>query len=180
MLIHVRYDEIALKGKKRPWFEQRLRENVARMLDVPVKHIQRTRGRLVLDLPALDDPREALDALGRTFGVASAGVVRVVPQAQDLAVATDVATELAREAIARGLRRFKVESRRADKKFPIGSQEVSFQVGSEVHDRVPELIVDVHDPEFVIHIEVRRRGSRSTPTARPAPAGSRPGRAAPG
>ena len=50
---------------------------------------------------------------------------------------------------------FKVESKRADKSFPMTSIELSQYVGGMIHDAYPHLKVDVHDPEFTIHLEVR-------------------------
>lgn len=156
MLLHVRYDEIGLKGRKRPWFEKLLRENVARQLGIPAGRVTRTGGRLTVDLPPEHDPDEALAALTRTFGVSSASVVRIVPQ--DLAAASAVAIELARAGLAAGKRTFKLETRRPDKRFPMGSHQVSAELGHAVLEAVPGLRVDVHAPELTIHCEVRDEG----------------------
>jgi len=50
---------------------------------------------------------------------------------------------------------FKVESKRSDKSFPMTSVELSQYVGGELNEAYPEVEVDVHDPELVVHIEVR-------------------------
>ena len=110
MLIHVRYDEIALKGGRRGWFEQRLCENVARQLDVPRAQVKRTWGRILIDLPGVDDPKEPLAAIARTFGVASAGVVQMVDIAGGVEAVTPIAIELAKTALAEGKTTFKVET----------------------------------------------------------------------
>ncbi|RMG15835.1 MAG: tRNA 4-thiouridine(8) synthase ThiI [Planctomycetota bacterium] len=153
MLIHVRYDEVALKGGRRGWFEERLRENVARQLGVPLGRVRRTRGRLLVDLPADADPRAALAALGRTFGVASAAEVHRVPK--ELAAAEEIAVRLAEELVAAGRTRFKCEVRRADKSFPEGSYAIAARLGARVLEEIPGARVDVHEPEFVIGVEVR-------------------------
>ena len=50
---------------------------------------------------------------------------------------------------------FKVETRRSDKAFPMTSIQLSQYVGSELSDAFPNVAVDVHNPEFVVHVEVR-------------------------
>ena len=52
-------------------------------------------------------------------------------------------------------RTFKVESKRADKAFPLTSIQLSQWVGGELDERYPDLRVDVHHPELTIHLEVR-------------------------
>ena len=50
---------------------------------------------------------------------------------------------------------FKVETRRADKSFPMTSIQVSQYVGGELADRFPDTKVDVHEPELTVHVEIR-------------------------
>ena len=50
---------------------------------------------------------------------------------------------------------FKVESKRADKSFPMGSIQLSQWVGGALHDAFPHLKVDVHHPELTVFVEVR-------------------------
>ena len=50
---------------------------------------------------------------------------------------------------------FKVESKRADKTFPLTSIQISQQVGGALHQAFPMCEVNVHDPELVVHIEIR-------------------------
>ena len=50
---------------------------------------------------------------------------------------------------------FKVESKRADKRFPMSSIQLSQYVGGLLHDRFTHLIPDMHTPELVVNVEVR-------------------------
>ena len=50
---------------------------------------------------------------------------------------------------------FKVESKRADKSFPMTSIQLSQYVGGELDELYPNLKVDVHRPELTVHLEVR-------------------------
>ncbi len=86
------------------------------------------------------------------------------------------ATEsVANKAIASGARRFKVETRRSDKSFPLGSYELAAKLGEEILNAEPSLRVDVHKPDFVIAIEIRERAyvySQNIPGPRGLPTGS--------
>ena len=50
---------------------------------------------------------------------------------------------------------FKVESRRADKKFPLNSMELNRQMGGFLLRQFPQLKVDVHNPDIMLQLEIR-------------------------
>ena len=52
-------------------------------------------------------------------------------------------------------KRFKVEAKRSDKRFPMTSVEIAIEVGGYLDDRCEELIVDVHEPEVTVKVEIR-------------------------
>jgi len=85
----------------------------------------------------------------------------------------DAAVEAARQASEGRALSFKVETRRSDKSFPLGSYETSAAAGERILDALPALRVDVHDPDFTVNIEIREkayvygsteRGQRGLPT----------------
>jgi len=86
------------------------------------------------------------------------------------------ATEsVANKAIASGARRFKVETRRSDKSFPLGSYAMCAKAGEILLEKFPTLAVDVHNPDFVVNIEIRERAyvyGHTEPGARGLPSGS--------
>lgn len=162
--------ELTLKGKNRDEFELRLRKNLQQRLKGNSCTISLRRGRFYLSAP--DSAREKVtEALSNTPGIAAWALAHCTEKTME-----DICREaliLAREAFDSGYRTFKVESRRADKDFPIQSTELSRQVGSAILEALPSLAVDVHAPAFVIHIEVReqvwlygatQRGIRGLPT----------------
>lgn len=159
MLIHVRYDEIALKGGKRTWYERQLRRNLAALTGLPLSRIERPHGRLAIRVEEGEDPAPILDGLARTFGTAGARIGLELPRGADaeadFAALTPVVVGLARDAAAAGKRTFKLETNRADKSFAIPSQQVSAKLGAIVLREVPALRVDVHAPDVVISVELR-------------------------
>ncbi|MBO7303797.1 MAG: tRNA 4-thiouridine(8) synthase ThiI, partial [Clostridia bacterium] len=55
----------------------------------------------------------------------------------------------------RGKRTFKVDARRADKKFPLTTPEISREIGGIILSLVRGIKVDVHKPEVTVTVEVR-------------------------
>lgn len=85
------------------------------------------------------------------------GYSRAVLCPKTLASILDAAVGVAAQAIAAGEKRFKVETRRSDKSFPLGSYAMSAKAGEFLLERFPSLVVDVHEPDFVVNIEIRER-----------------------
>jgi thiamine biosynthesis protein ThiI len=151
-VVLVRWGEIFLKGDNRSFFERALVDRARRAVEkLPGVQIDRTHGRLVV-WPGDAGAKKAVRALERVFGIVSVSPGRVV--ARDLAAISAVAVELARtEAQKHARPTFKVESRRSDKRFPMGSMEVSREVGAAVVGALG-LPVDVHTPAFTIGVEI--------------------------
>jgi thiamine biosynthesis protein ThiI len=151
----LRYGEIFLKGQNRGFFERRLVENTKRAAkSVAGARIERTHGRILCWPPEEDvGGRRTLRALERVFGFTSLSPAAVVPKNMD-AIST-AAVESARREVARrgGRPSFKVETRRADKRFQPASPEVSKQVGAAVVQAL-DLPVDVHTPQLHIGVEI--------------------------
>src|SRR5262245_19635779 len=153
-VVLVRWGEIFLKGDNRGYFEHALVEGARRAVEpIAGTRVERTHGRLLVwpgEGPG--DGRRVVRALQRLFGVVNLSPARVVPRQLDAIGAT--AVELARAAAAKHARpTFKVESRRADKRFAIGSMDVSRAVGAAVVAALG-LPVDVHDPAFTVGVEI--------------------------
>ena len=50
---------------------------------------------------------------------------------------------------------FKVESKRSDKRFPLNSIQISQEIGGRLAEEFPNVLVDVHNPDYTVNIEVR-------------------------
>jgi len=151
-VVLVRWGEIFLKGDNRSFFERALVDRARRAVDkLPGAKVEHTHGRLLV-WPGDAGAKKAVRALERVFGIVSLSPARVV--ARELGAISAVAVELARsEAQAHARPTFKVESRRSDKRFPMGSMEVSREVGAAVVGALG-LPVDVHTPAFTIGVEI--------------------------
>ena len=155
-LILVRYEEIFLKGLNKPTFESKLIKNMKHVLNgLGAISVKISQSRVYVEPENEDYPvDEAIKRLTKVFGIASVSPVHKTESN------TEVIYEKARELAAKlraesGYRTFKVETKRADKKFPVPSMEVSREAGAVILRTVPGLKVDVNNPDFVIHIEIR-------------------------
>lgn len=151
----VRCGEIALKGMNKPYFERVLLERIRRNLKkYDGVEANRREGLIFVKAPARYDADEVIQDISRVFGVAS------VSHAAEVASDLDVIYEAAGEYMAdlmksRNIATFKVETKRADKSFPVESPEISKRVGGAVLKRCKVLKVDVHQPDCVLYVNVR-------------------------
>ena len=149
----VKTHELALKGKNRPWFMQRLTDNLRRSTrDAGVDAVWQ--GRLMIGLTLADESCwPAVQSRVRDcFGVAK--FFRAYEYPQDLAV---VQERLAQLLPARQFRTFRIAANRGDKRFPLNSPAVNRQLGRFVEE-LTGAAVDLTNPELTIHLDIQPRG----------------------
>ena len=157
-LILLKLGEVVLKGLNRHTFEDKLMSNIRRRLQHCGKfHVYSKQSTIYVE-PQEDtcDMDAAYAACKQIFGVIS--VTRAKPCEKDKDAILACAKAYLDEQL-RGAKSFKVETKRSDKKFPMNSMEISQYVGGLLHDAYPHLIVDVHDPELCVHVEVREKAA---------------------
>ena len=145
----VHYQEIALKGRNRPWFVERLVTNIrAAMTGVDGAGVRALMGRIELQHAAGDDWPEVRDRLSRVPGVAN--FLRAVPAACDFdAIVETVLGQLAEvEADS-----FRVTARRADKRFPLTSPQIERELGGRIK-AAKGWRVDLDRPALTVRVEV--------------------------
>ena len=148
-----RYAEVALKGANRPRFERALAQR-ARHLLPPRADVEVRGGRLVVRLPAGASAAASLAALRRCFGLVSVELAVRLPRTVEEDGLAEACLSFAARAMAAGARSFKIAARRADKSYPLNSLELARRLGARV--AAAGLRVDVHTPDLVIGVDVRR------------------------
>ncbi|MEA4965668.1 MAG: tRNA uracil 4-sulfurtransferase ThiI [Oscillospiraceae bacterium] len=157
-LFLLKLGEVILKGANRRVFEDRLRTNVTRRMrsygSFSVSLLQST----VYVEPENEecDLEGAWEACGAIFGIISICRCRACEKELDaieLAVRDYLGDELA------AARSFKVESRRADKRFPMTSIQISQEIGGRLAAAYPALSVDVHHPDYTVNVEIREHAA---------------------
>jgi thiamine biosynthesis protein ThiI len=147
----VHYQEIALKGKNRPWFISRLVQNVRQATsDLDIKAVRPLMGRLELVLGPTATYDQARERLLRVFGVANFSKAARAPLDIE-AIAAAILGDLGdRETPS-----FRVTVKRADKGFPMKSPEIEREVGGRVK-LAKGWHVDLDEPALTITVEMMK------------------------
>ncbi len=161
----IKYGELQLKGQNRGQFERRLCANIRRALRGEAE-LERRHGRLLLRSDAGQE--QVRRVLERTFGIV--GFSRALQVDKEPLQLEAAALELAPGLRAERGPRFKIEARRSDKSFPLDSYGIACRLGALLRGSIPELIVDLHHPDWVLNVEIRERAYLYGPPS-PAPGG---------
>ena len=153
-MILLKLGELVLKGLNRRSFEDKLQANIYRRLNHLGQFRVYTRQSTTYVEPMNDDcdMDGAWEALKKVFGVVGLSRARACDKDKDAILAAT--REYLGDKLA-AASTFKVETKRADKSFPMTSIQLSQYVGGELDDLYPDLKVDVHHPELTVHIEIR-------------------------
>ena len=144
----VHYQEIALKGRNRPWFIARLVRNLRiATADLDVTRVRPLMGRIELSLGPSAKWADIKDRLERVFGVANFSVAGRVPL--DLnGMAASILADLGNPSVES----FRVSARRADKRYPLTSPQIEREVGGRIKE-ARGWRVDLENPQLTIHLE---------------------------
>ena len=152
----IKYGEIGLKGKNRYIFEDALMNQMRYALNRVEGsfHVHRSQGRIYVECEGYYDYEETLEALKKVFGIVGiCPVVHVEDKGfEDLKkVVVDYMDKMYPDKNTT----FKVDARRGKKSYPKTSMEINCDLGEAILEAFPEIRVDVHKPEVMLHIEVR-------------------------
>jgi thiamine biosynthesis protein ThiI len=179
--IVVHYQELALKGKNRPWFLGRLVRNLRRALsDLDVRSVRALMGRIEVVLGPEATRQEVGERISRVFGIANFSYAGSTPIENGRSERTGPTADL--DAIANAIlgdlgdrtcSSFRVSARRADKRFPMTSPQIEREVGGRIKE-ARGWIVNLDDPDLTIHVELltdqafyffgKERGAGGLPT----------------
>ncbi len=151
----LKYGEISLKGKNRPFFERMLVSNIRRQLGAFAVRVTQRVGRIYVHYQEAEADGVRHE-LGKIFGVISyARTVRCGKTFEELCAAGLV---LAREALtSRASLTFKIEARRTDKSFPLSSYDIACRLGDYLSAECPGLAVNVRRPDWLLTVEIREQ-----------------------
>ena len=153
-MILCKLGEVVLKGLNRRSFEDKLIGNLRRRTAKCGNFRIYSKQSTIYVEPVNDesDLTAAYAACKQVFGVIA--VSRALPCEKDVQAIIRTAKDYLAPEFARA-KDFKVESKRADKTFPLTSIQLSQQVGGALHQAFPRCAVNVHDPELTVFIEIR-------------------------
>ena len=154
-ILIVRCGEVALKGMNKPYFERmlvdRIRKNLKEFHGVDVR---RQEGLIFVRADKALDIQAIIKQVSKVFGVASISQAVEAPSELD-AIGAEAVKYMLGLIEEKGVKTFKVEAKRADKNFPVKSPEIGRIIGAKVLIGCKVLKVDVHEPDVLLHVDVR-------------------------
>lgn len=154
----IRYGEIGIKGKNRYLFEDALVRQIRFALTEAEGSFQvyKSQARIYVDCEGDFDYDEVIECLKRVFGIV--GICPVIRAANTgFTELAEAVVSYIGEMYPEQNKTFKVEARRADKQYPLTSMEINCELGGAILDAYPQMKVDVHHPEILLHVEVRQQ-----------------------
>ena len=152
----IKYAEIGTKGKNRYIFEDILCKNINRKLKPYGDfYIRKEQGRIFVECKSDYDYEDVVNALGKVFGIVGICPV-VVEENTEFENLKQKVIDYVEKAYDRKNFTFKVFTRRNDKTYPMTSMEVSAELGHFLLEAFPDLAVDVHSPQEIINVEIRK------------------------
>lgn len=169
-IILCKLGEVVLKGLNRHSFETKLMSNIRRRTQKFGKFKIYSRQSTIYVEPVGDacDLAGAYAACKQVFGLIA--IARAVPCEKSKEAILETAKAYLGDSLLKA-GSFKVESKRADKSFPMSSIQISQWVGGMLHDAFPHLKVDVHTPELTVYVEIREDAAYVHAPAEPAAGG---------
>lgn len=154
----IKYAEIGIKGKNRYIFEDALVKHIRRALKRVEGNfsVSKAMGRIYVNVESDYDYDEVMEALQCIFGIVWICPVVQIPDHGFEDLSKQVVEYIERVYPERP-KTFKVDSRRSRKNYPLNSQEMNRELGGIILDAFPDMKVDVHTPEMMLHIEVREK-----------------------
>ncbi len=153
-IILIKNGELALKGLNRSNFEDMLIKNMRRRLkDLGDADIRKSQSTIYVEPKSDDyDFEEALERVSRIFGIAAFSRACVCEKTIE-----DILSRSPEylKTVMENIKTFKVEAKRADKRFPLTSPEICREVGGMLLQKFPHLKVDVHNPDRIVYVEIR-------------------------
>ena len=150
--IVIHYQEIALKGKNRPWFVARLVRNLREATkDLDVRDVRALQGRIELVLGDATSWEAARDRVATVFGIGNFARAGRAPLDVDR-----IAAEILKDLGPENPPSFRLSARRSDKRFPLTSPQIEREIGGRIKE-ARGWHVDLSHPAFTIHVEALSR-----------------------
>lgn len=162
----IRYHEVALKRGNRPYFVELLKRNLRSSVEgLGLKEVKNLQGRLCMVFNGEADSDEIRRRLACVFGVANFSFAERT--AVDL---EDLKSKILESLKGKEFSSFRIQTKRADKTFPLNSPDVNREVGAAVK-AYSGAQVDLKNAELTIGIEILSRDAFFSLDKIPGPGG---------
>lgn len=148
-IILIKYGELSTKKDNINFFLTKLRDNIKFALKEIDATVDYDLGRMYIHTSEYD---KAIERLKNVFGIHEMNICYVIPSLDVEEVGHHVVNLLK----AKEFNTFKVETKRSNKNIPETSISLSKKMGGIILKNIPDLKVDVNNPEVLVNIEYRR------------------------
>ena len=153
-VILIRYGEIHLKGKNRPFFERALRLQIKNSCKDVDYNVSMLGGRYYVSGYEIKYEEKLVQEIIKIFGIHSISIAFEVEKDKDKLI--EAAISIAKsQNITQGT--FKVAVKRADKTFKMKSMKLAALIGEKILDEYQDLSVKMKEPDHMIYIEIREK-----------------------
>lgn len=160
-VLMIKYGEIALKGMNKPYFERVLMERIRKAVkDYSDASVWRYEGVVFARTSDSEKLPEMAKEISKVFGVSTVSIAAEV-ESDPETIFSDAAEYMKEIRKEQNIRTFKVEAKRSNKQFPIISPDIARKAGGSIlkacnDDPEYPLKVDVHNPDCMLFVDVRR------------------------
>jgi thiamine biosynthesis protein ThiI len=153
----VHYHELALKGRNRGFFEQRLVHHLRSSLkDLGHIQVDALPGRIRVTFSEEHSVETIRGKLSRTIGIVNISFARSVPIDHFSPDLTRLKDAIGQEISAYSFHTFRVTTKRAEKRFPKTSVDINREIGASLCEQTGKP-VNLSHPDLVIFIEVLKK-----------------------
>ena len=152
-VILIKYGELSTKKGNRNFFINTLYNNVKSKLDMYDVSINKDRAKMTIKFRD-EDLDDIVKIVGKVFGIHTFNIAYLCDSDEDAIKSTVM------EVVSNtNFNTFKVETKRSDKRFPIHSGDLNRILGGMILKNVPNIKVDVHNPDLLLKVEIREDGT---------------------
>ncbi|TKB85163.1 MAG: tRNA 4-thiouridine(8) synthase ThiI [Nitrospira sp.] len=153
----VHYHELALKGRNRDYFEDRLVHNIQLALsDLGVRQVENLRSRIRVILPSEANRDIIRQRLSRVCGIANFSLANSVPLDLVNPNLEALSAAIIEELKTKSYSTFRVTAKRADKRLPLTSMDAERIIGAAIHEQTGKA-VSLRAPDITVYLEMLSR-----------------------
>lgn len=152
-VILIKYGELSTKKGNRNFFINTLYNNVKSKLGMYDVSINKDRAKMTIKFRD-EDLDDIVKIVGKVFGIHTFNIAYLCDSDEDAIKSTVM------EVVSNtNFNTFKVETKRSDKRFTIHSGDLNRILGGMILKNVPNIKVDVHNPDLLLKVEIREDGT---------------------
>ena len=150
-IIILKYGELTTKKDNINYFLKTLKNNINIILKDINHTITYDFGRMFIDVKS-EDIEKTVEKLKCIFGIHEI-IVGYISEDKSL---DNIKTNILSLIKDKNFKTFKVFTKRSDKTFPLNSMEISKSLGGYILRNIPNIQVDIHNPELLVSVEIRK------------------------